>query len=127
MKDRIKKLMESQHMTQQTFAQVTGISPASLSSIFTGRTKPTLNHVEAIQKKFPNINLGWLLNGSEPMFLNQTPQTTAESTHVESSTSSIESEPLLDFGNLPKSPSPSLFEQPLQPSVQPTPKNIEKP
>ena len=52
MKDRIKRLMESQHMTQQTFADFIGISSASLSSIFNGRTKPTLNTVEAIKGNF---------------------------------------------------------------------------
>ena len=72
MKDRIKRLMESQHMTQQTFADFIGISSASLSSIFNGRTKPTLNTVEAIKGKFPTISLDWLMYGSEPMFKDET-------------------------------------------------------
>ena len=38
MKDRIRKVMESQHMTQQVFAEFIQIAPATLSSIFTGRT-----------------------------------------------------------------------------------------
>ena len=48
MKDRIRQIMESKHMTQQVFAQFIEMSPASLSSIFSGRTRPTLNIVEAI-------------------------------------------------------------------------------
>ena len=71
MKDRIRQLMESQHMTQQTFADFIGISTASLSSIFTGRTKPTLNTVEAIRSKFSTINLDWLMYGQGPMFKDQ--------------------------------------------------------
>ena len=63
--------MESQHMTQQTFSDFIGISSASLSSIFTGRTKPTLNTVEAIRSKFTNINLDWLMYGQGPMFKDQ--------------------------------------------------------
>ena len=39
MKDRIRKVMESQNMTQQEFADFVHISPASLSSVFTGRTR----------------------------------------------------------------------------------------
>ena len=58
MKDRIKMIMESQHMTQQTFAQFIQMSPASLSSIFNGRTRPTINIVEAIKNKIPNISSG---------------------------------------------------------------------
>ena len=61
--------MESQHMTQQVFAQFIEMSPAILSSIFNGRTKPTLNIVEAIKKKIPNISVDWLLFGSGSMFL----------------------------------------------------------
>ena len=68
MKDRIRQLMESQHMTQQTFSDFIGISSASLSSIFTGRTKPTLNTVEAIKSKFTKINIYWLLLGKVNMF-----------------------------------------------------------
>ena len=67
MKDRIRQLMESQHMTQQVFAQTLGISSASLSSIFTGRTNPTLKHVEAIKHRFPDINLDWLMFGEGSM------------------------------------------------------------
>ena len=69
MKERIKQLMEAQHMNQQTFSRMTGISTASLSSIFNGRTNPTLMHVEAIRNKFPNINLNWLLYGEGGMFV----------------------------------------------------------
>jgi DNA-binding XRE family transcriptional regulator len=69
MKDRIRQLMESQHMSQQVFAQFIEMSPASLSSIFNGRTKPTLNIVEAIKKKIPDISLDWLLSGSGPMYI----------------------------------------------------------
>ena len=71
MKDRIRQLMESQHMTQQTFSDFIGISSASLSSIFTRRTKPTLNTVEAIRTKFTKINLDWLMYGQGPMFKGQ--------------------------------------------------------
>ena len=71
MKDRIRQIMESQHMTQQLFADYIGQSPATLSSIFTGRTRPTLNIVEAIKKKIPNINTDWLMFGSGDMYLAQ--------------------------------------------------------
>ena len=61
--------MESQHMTQQNFAQFIGVSTAALSSIFNGRTKATLNTVEAIHSKLPDINIEWLIFGTGDMFL----------------------------------------------------------
>ena len=68
MKDRIRQIMESMHMTQNVFAQFLDMSPASLSSIFNDRTKPTLNTVEAIKKKIPDINIDWLMFGTGQMF-----------------------------------------------------------
>ena len=43
MKDRIRQIMEAQHMTQQVFASAIGTTPATLSGIFNDRTRPTIN------------------------------------------------------------------------------------
>ena len=71
MKDRIRKIMESQHMTQQEFSDYINVGPATLSSIFTGRTRPTVAVIEAIKNKFPNISTDWLMFGKEPMYNEQ--------------------------------------------------------
>ena len=71
MKERIRKVMENQQMTQQEFADFIHISPASLSSIFTGRTRPTLAIVEAIKNCLPNISTDWLLFGRGDMYINK--------------------------------------------------------
>lgn len=61
--------MEDQHMTQQVFADFIGQSPATLSSIFTGRTRPTLKVVEDIKAKIPDISTEWLLWGGGSMYI----------------------------------------------------------
>ena len=58
-------------MTQTTFASFIGMAPASLSSIFNERTRPTLNTVEAIKSKIPAISLDWLMFGKGPMYEDQ--------------------------------------------------------
>ena len=68
MKDRIRQIMESLQMTQSEFADYIGLAPATLSSIFNGRTRPTLNVVEALKKKIPDINIDWLLMGFGEMY-----------------------------------------------------------
>lgn len=68
MKDRIRQIMEAQHMTQQVFASHIGTNPATLSGIFTDRTRPTLKIIECIKKKFPDINLDWLMFGEGDMY-----------------------------------------------------------
>lgn len=102
MKDRIRLLMESQHMNQQSFASYIGLAPATLSSILQERTRPTLQTVDCISKKFPNINLGWLLYGSGEMF-NSTGSVQSDSLDIdvvspaESPVASASSQPTLDF------------------------------
>lgn len=50
------------------FATTIEISPAVLSSIKSGRTKPTLFLVERIKSVYPNININWLITGEGEMF-----------------------------------------------------------
>ena len=93
MKDRIKQIMDAQQMSQQAFASFIDISPATLSSIFNGRTKPTISIIEAIKKKIPNINTDWLMFGSGSMFSDaKNPQSDGASP-----TPGVE-EGMLDFG-----------------------------
>lgn len=73
MKDRIKRLMESQHMNQQSFANYIGVAPATLNSILRERTRPTLDTVNSICKSMPHVNPLWLLNGTGEMFLTTNP------------------------------------------------------
>lgn len=68
MKDRILEIMKRNNMTQQEFAAALEISPATLSNIFNGKTNPTNNHVMAIHKRFPQINVNWLMFGEGNMF-----------------------------------------------------------
>lgn len=67
MKERIRQIQELQRMSQREFAEALGISPSSLSSIYNGHTSPTNNHVQAIHRRFPEINTDWLLFGDGDM------------------------------------------------------------
>lgn len=68
MKDRIIALMKYMGMSQKNFAAEICISEGALSSIFSGRTKPTLNTVNNIHERFPEVNMGWLMDGRGEMF-----------------------------------------------------------
>ena len=69
MRERIKSIMEHTKLSQQEFCNKTGISASSLSSIFSGRSNPTNNHVTAIHKAFPEVNVNWLLFGEGEPYL----------------------------------------------------------
>lgn len=102
-----------QHSTQQDFADQLRIAPATLSSIFTGRTRPTLAIVDAIKNRFPQISTDWLMFGKGDML--ETNNSEGESAEVQD----MEKNDLLaDFDtNPPQEPSNPLAEQPVQPSV----------
>ncbi len=107
MKDRIRQLMETQHLSQQQFADMLNISPASLSSIFNDRTKPTLNHVDAIQRSFPSINLRWLLYGEGEMFDSKSENSSVANDNASASSSKSHSsggDLVLDFGPIAPTP-----------------------
>ena len=123
MKDRIKQIMESQHMTQQVFAEFLGIAPATLSGIFTERTKPTLNTVEAIKKKLPTLSTDWLMFGKEPMYLDHTAQIDENSTSNASQTDSALQGSLFDFSTPPSTPQGSA--RPVQNSTGVKPTRLE--
>ena len=104
MKDRIRQIMEAQHMTQQVFASYIGTTPATLSGIFNDRTRPTINIIESIKKKFPDISLDWLMFGNGPMYQSAAGDRDAEATTSQSANSGQGAqESLFDF-DVPTSP-----------------------
>lgn len=103
--------MQHVHMSQQDFANRLGISAASLSSIFTGRTNPTNNHVMAIHHAFPEINVNWLLFGEGDMIASKVPEeTNDEGKSGEPSAAHASGSP---EAMLPSQQSGSLFDQPV--------------
>ena len=98
-------------MTQQVFADYIGLAPATLSSIFNGRTRPTLNVVEALKRKIPNINFDWLMLGVGPMYIDQSIGEAAEEpTDDHQELRPRIENPMLDFDQSP-SPTPQSAPQ----------------
>lgn len=67
MKDRIAQIMQKEGLSSVEFADKIEISPSSLSHIFNGRNKPSLEVIMRIHKAYPHINLNWLLYGEGSM------------------------------------------------------------
>lgn len=76
--------MERTKLTQQEFANKTGISAPNLSSIFTGRTNPTNKHVQAIHAAFPDVSINWLLFGEGDPYISSA-GIDSNSSHISSS------------------------------------------
>ena len=130
MKDRIRQIMESKKMTQQDFAQFIELAPATLCNIFNDRTRPTLNVVEAIKKKIPDINTEWLMFGTGQMYnassVAETPTPPSTPSTLSPSNGSEErQDPVLNFDFMPSPASEIISQQPQNTnSVKSTRQNV---
>ncbi len=61
--DRIAELIKFLELSPTAFADEIGIQRSGLSHIMKGRNKPSLDVVQKIVTRFPDINLAWLVNG----------------------------------------------------------------
>lgn len=77
-KERIEYVINKSEMTYAEFSSRTGISPATLSHIVSGRSKPTLAIMRGILAGFPDINPQWMFMG-EGEFCLQDQQSIPES------------------------------------------------
>lgn len=73
-KERIEFLINQLGMTNVEFAARTGIAPATLSHITSGRSKPTLPILRGIIAGFPELSPEWVLMGTGTMYKDTTKQ-----------------------------------------------------
>ena len=71
MKDRIKKIMESEGMTPARFADSIGLQRSVLSHILSGRNNPSLDVLMKVMSRFDYLSTVWVLFGKETMFKNK--------------------------------------------------------
>lgn len=69
MKDRIKQIQDYAKLSQQDFSSFIGISPATLSGVYAGRTQASNKLVTAIHAAFPEVSIYWLMFGTGNMFI----------------------------------------------------------
>ena len=78
MKDRIKAIMKDLNMSQGDFDKFIGLSASSLSSVFNGRTNPSLSTISLIKEKVPGISYRWLIDGVGDMYEDDAKRPTGE-------------------------------------------------
>ena len=125
MKDRIYQLMKQQGMSQKQFANELCLGEATLSSIFTGRTRPTSATIAAIHERFPEVSIPWLMFGEGDMLAGETVK---ETPIADQSSPAPSSEPIQD-SLFPSSESPAApsASTPPQQILRETIKYIDKP
>ena len=68
MVNRINLLMQAKNLTARQFAEEIGIQPSGMSHILSGRNNPSLDFVMKVIRRWPEINISWLMFGTEEMY-----------------------------------------------------------
>ena len=63
MEKRFKKWLDSEDITATQLSTNINVSRATISHILSGRNKPSIDILDKILNKYPNINLNWLVSG----------------------------------------------------------------
>lgn len=136
MVNRINLLMQAKNLTARQFAEEIGIQPSGMSHIMSGRNNPSLDFVMKVIKKWPEINISWLMFGTGEMYAGlplNAPQSAikpiqnaGQQTSVQTVTSSVE-EDVAPQSDAQDGGEYDLFSQPMSKDAEPLPKRVEQP
>lgn len=70
-KERIEFIIKEMALSNVEFSQLTGIAPATISHITSGRSKPTLPIFKSIMEAFPDLNPEWVFMGVGSIYKNK--------------------------------------------------------
>ena len=63
--EKIKLILSRKNISPSIFADEIGVQRSSISHILAGRNKPSLDIVQKIVKRFPELGLNWILDDVE--------------------------------------------------------------
>lgn len=72
---RLKQILEEKEMNALEFSERVGIQRSSLSHLFSGRNKPSIDLLLKIKKQFPETDLDWLITGEQSKFTTKSEET----------------------------------------------------
>lgn len=66
--NRINLILQAKNITAKQFAEEIGIQPSGMSHIMSGRNNPSLEFVNKVIRRYPEIDANWLLLGKGEMY-----------------------------------------------------------
>lgn len=66
--DRINLILKAKNLTAKQFAKEIGVQPSGMSHILSGRNNPSLDFVMKVMKRYPEIDINWLMSGKGEMY-----------------------------------------------------------
>ncbi len=132
--ERINQIMRDKNITPRQFASELGIPPSSLSHIMNGRNKPSLDFIMKIMQRWPDININWLMFGTDDMLVDPATPSAPVAVAQQESEPDLFSQSLFDIPEPPAStpmqapdPEPSMDPDPIPAPPQPEPAPIPAP
>lgn len=128
--ERINQIMRDKNITPRQFASELGIPPSSLSHIMNGRNKPSLDFIMKIMQRWPDININWLMFGTDDMLVDPATPSAPVAVAQQESEPDLFSQSLFDIPEPPAltpmqapDPEPAMDPDPIPepPQVQPAP------
>ena len=114
MVERINLLLKAKNVTARQFAEEIGIQPSGMSHIMSGRNNPSLDFVMKVVKRWPEVNINWLMLGKGEMYASVPLNASGQEHHDVEPV--VERQPAEQY---------DLFAQPATPA-QPMPRNEPK-
>lgn len=68
--ERLQIIIDLKELQPSKFADEIGVQRSSMSHIIAGRNKPSLDFLQKIVQRFPEININWILSGIGEPILN---------------------------------------------------------
>lgn len=83
MNERIQLILKTQNISASKFADEIGVQRSRISHIISGRNNPSLDFIQKIIKRFPDISSDWLVFGKGSMYKEQDLFSTSEASKTE--------------------------------------------
>lgn len=71
MNTRLQRFISAENITQAQFADSINVARASVSHILAGRNKPGFDFISSMAKRYPSLNVDWLITGKGRMYKDQ--------------------------------------------------------
>ena len=68
MNTRLQQFLSAENISQAQFADTIGVARASVSHILAGRNRPGFDFIERMARRYPSLNLEWLITGKGKMY-----------------------------------------------------------
>jgi transcriptional regulator with XRE-family HTH domain len=119
--ERILEILKAKGMSPSQFADEIGVQRSAISHLVSGRNNPSLDFVQRVLKRFPDVNTDWLLSGTGMMIQDNSQEPLVVPPVIRQPEMSLfTEEPVI------KEPVIEVREKPDVPDIQPEKRNQKK-